>query len=826
MREIVLREGLVLPPVGRAGRNAIHVDAVEAQIVAARWSAPKAGDTVVSPEGATRAWQTAVTDKDNWFTQQDLAGGYAYVPAQSATRRVMLLDAMGHNLVYVNGEPHMGDPYQSASTSASPTEGYVRIPVLLQSGTNHLLFQVGRGRFKAKLTMPEAEVSLHGRDLTLPDLRIGEMVDAWGAAIAVNATTETARGLMLQASWPGGATTRVALPALLPLSSRKLGFRLLGPAQFAAGTRPVALKLLRGQGGQRRLLHTISFDVRVRRADETFKRTFRSGIDGSIQYYAVNPARPLPGDITPPALFLTLHGASVEAIGQADAYAGKTWGHIVAPTNRRPYGFDWEDWGQLDALEVLELAQKTLRTDPQRTYLTGHSMGGHGAWINGATFPNRFAAIAPSAGWISFWSYLGTKRAENSSPLEAILERAANQSDTLAMSRNLATSGVYILHGDKDDNVPVSEARAMNAHLAGFHRDFSVHEEPGANHWWDDGRTPGAECVDWPPIFDLFSRRRIPRHDSVRQVDFITVNPGVSAWSHWAGIEAQIHALAPSSVSISFDPMRRRFAGKTDNVARLCLRLDHMPPDGQLAVQLDGQEIYALPWRQRPPKLWLARDGGKWSVVASPSLSLKGPHRYGPFKHAFRHRMMFVYGTAGTAEENAWAFAKARYDAEQFWYRGNGSIDVLPDTAFDASRERERGVILYGNAETNRAWNALLADSPVQVRRGSVNIGTRVEKSEDLACLFLRPRPGSDTACVGVVSGSGLVGLRLTERMPYFVAGTGFPDCLVVGAESLMQGRAGVRAAGFFGLDWSVTQGEFAWRGEGLLRTAKLINVN
>src|SRR5262249_29261570 len=96
-----------------------------------------------------------------------------------------------------------------------------------------------------------------------------------------------------------------------------------------------------------------------------------------------------------PALFLTLHGAGVEAIGQADAYAPKTWGHLVAPTNRRPFGFDWEDWGRLDAMEVLELARKELGTDPQRTYLTGHSMGGHGVWHLGATFPDRFAAIGP-----------------------------------------------------------------------------------------------------------------------------------------------------------------------------------------------------------------------------------------------------------------------------------------------------------------------------------------------------------------------------------------------------------------------------------------------
>ena len=61
----------------------------------------------------------------------------------------------------------------------------------------------------------------------------------------------------------------------------------------------------------------------------------------------------------------------------------------------------------MDALEVLNLAQADLRTDRRRTYLTGHSMGGHGTWIVGVTFPDRFAAIAPSAGWISCDPRLG-----------------------------------------------------------------------------------------------------------------------------------------------------------------------------------------------------------------------------------------------------------------------------------------------------------------------------------------------------------------------------------------------------------------------------------
>ena len=39
-----------------------------------------------------------------------------------------------------------------------------------------------------------------------------------------------------------------------------------------------------------------------------------------------------------------------------------------------------------------------------RRGISGHSMGGHGTWNIGVQFPGTFAALGPSAGWISFWS--------------------------------------------------------------------------------------------------------------------------------------------------------------------------------------------------------------------------------------------------------------------------------------------------------------------------------------------------------------------------------------------------------------------------------------
>jgi dienelactone hydrolase len=794
-------KGLAIGGGGRAGRSPLHTDAIEAEIISGKWQRPAAGDRVHLADGTSQQWHPIEADTNGWFADESWRGGYAFVPVTVETNRVMLLEAAGDDLAYVNGELRAGDPYQY---------GYAHLPVALHAGTNDLLFRCSRGRFKVALATPPAPAALDLADQTLPDLIAGGKADTWGAVVIVNATTESRNDLVIRAAIAGQRATETPVPNIPPLSARKVGFRLRGKSPGSGDTAPVALTLL---AGRRQVLHSATTKLRIRRPEQTQKRTFISDIDGSIQYWALNPAQPIGRTAPPPALFLSVHGASVEAIGQADAYSPKSWGHLVAPTNRRPYGFDWESWGRLDALEVLDLAKAQLHTDPDRIYLTGHSMGGHGAWHLGVLFPDHFAAIGPSAGWISFFSYADARRFTNASPVEALLQRATATGDTLTLETNYLQEGVYILHGAKDDDVPVIEARTMAEHLGRFHHDFQYHEQPRVGHWWDVLDEPGADCVDWAPMFDFFAHHVIPTDQSLRQINFTTVNPGVSASCHWLVIEQQIHSLKKSVADVRWDPGKRRFVGTTENVARLAFSLNHVKPSQPLKVELDGQTLDKIPW-PNDAELRLQNEGRQWRLVSKLSPALKGPRRYGPFKDAFRHHMLFVYGTRGTPEENAWAFNKARLDAELFWYRGNGSVDIIPDAAFNPGGAPDRGVILYGNADSNGAWPALLADSPVQVRRGEIKIGSRSSTGDDQACLFLRPRSGSAVACVGVVSGSGLIGMRLTDRLPYFLSGVEYPDVTVIGAEMLKQGSKGVRVAGFFGLDWSVNGGEFAWRAD------------
>ena len=61
---IPFERGLALSGVSRAGRAALRTDAVEALIVADKWSTPKDGTEVMLADGSTKAWQSIQAGAD------------------------------------------------------------------------------------------------------------------------------------------------------------------------------------------------------------------------------------------------------------------------------------------------------------------------------------------------------------------------------------------------------------------------------------------------------------------------------------------------------------------------------------------------------------------------------------------------------------------------------------------------------------------------------------------------------------------------------------------------------------------------------------------
>lgn len=786
---IELKEGLALRGVTRSSRNPVFTDRLLLSLIDSDWKAPKPGDEVAVGE-EKRTWVPLKAGEDGSFAGNAFQGGYAFFEVEKAAPEIMVLESSGWGMVYVDGAPRAGDPYGF---------GYLKMPVKLNAGKTGFLFQSGRGRPRAKLVPPIASAFLNLGDATVPDILAGKAGQYWAGLIVVNATEKWSGDIKLRARVGEGPQTDTIVPPIAPLSFRKIPVPLEAPTLLEPGEAPLTLTLYNAFG----MLDFQKLNLRVRGPKQSRKVTFFSEQDGSIQYYGLQPAQ-TEGDGK--ALVLTLHGASVEAIGQADAYAGKDWCHIVAPSNRRPYGFDWEEIGRRDALEVLNHARATLKTDPLQTYLTGHSMGGHGAWTVGFHYPDHWAAVAPCAAWISFFSYGGGPRPEPKTPVDEVIYRAANASDTLMMLANSLNFPLYIHHGDRDETVNVREAREMKAHLERInHPNATLHEHPGGGHWF-------GESVDFPPIFDLFKTvKRIPSTEK-QAIDFSSANLAATSRAWWVQILQQEKPLAVSRVRI------RRAAGRvigtTENMAALRLDSEAFAKGvNPRVIEIDDQTI-SLPNIVDPaPPVTLAKINGRWTGVSPWLEGQKRPEQMGPFKEVFKNRFFFVYGTDGNDEEDRMLLAKVRYDSEVFGYRGNGSVRIVSDREFLRELEEEKGrvyirkpdipnVILYGNEQTNSAWSSMLKECPISVRRGEIKVDRQVFRGEGLGCLFVRPRPDDDVALVGVVAATGRAGQRILDRIPYFVSGVHLPDWTVFDTSMLSEGSTGVKAAGFFSNGW------------------------
>jgi len=733
---IVPKSWLVIEPVDKSGRRPLRPDAVFGKHLLARDAPPPQKGEVLRGENEKDCAWTEASAKDDGSVEGRI--GWAYTAIESDAERVWMAKLSGASQLYVNGAGFVGDVYGY---------GFGGVPIALKKGRNDVYVGGVRGTLRLELSKPEDGLFLASWDITLPDVvtRKDAILSGTGALLVVNAST-IARDPGLQKIGP-----------IAPLAIEKI------PFSFAFGTEEEAAKhkLMINCAGL-----PYSLDVSLRTEGEPRRSTFVSVDDDSVQEYAVRPAA-----VKESAVVLSLHGAGVDCMGQINAYSSKPEFTIIAPTNRRQYGFDWQDWGRTNAYEAL-LAEK--RSIPHALYLTGHSMGGHGTWNLAANDPDIFAAIAPSAGWASFDTYGGRPKGE----LAELWQAADGSSRTLALLDNLVQLPTYVLHGTKDDNVPLSEAEKMEKALTDAGHPPQFHHQEGAGHWWDGERAPGADCVDWPEIFELF--RKAPPREANPELHFTTVDPGIDAGNSWLTVLQLVQYGQPAEVTSTLHAEDRTLVIETKNVRRL--QLGDVPGDPK-KILVDGKEY-----------------------VPGPPLGAreKSPEFSGPFKRTFRRHFVLVYGTRGTPEENRELLERARCDSEIWWYRGNGRGRLVSDTEYLALKRTDSNAILYGNADTNLVWKERVgASAPIQVRRGSVKLGDREWKGDDICALIVYPSSVA-AELFGLVGSTGVAGTRLSYTSAYFVSGVGYPDYTIFGPDVLQKGDGGVRAAGWFDADWKL----------------------
>ncbi|MDF1661060.1 MAG: hypothetical protein P1V97_04780, partial [Planctomycetota bacterium] len=210
---IALEKALVLDPVGRYGRNATHIDLMEGLIVTGAWKRPKAGEALgLKGLKQPRNWRPVTANAKGWMSDRGMRGGYVYANYPASAAGVYIMRARGHSMVYVNGQPRAGNPY---NMHPHP------LPIQLKKGSNDFLFQVSRGRLKVDLEQAPASVYLDRHDLTTPDYIVGETKEALMGVVVVNASGMGQGGLLLDTT-AMGQTVRSKVPYLPGLSVLKI----------------------------------------------------------------------------------------------------------------------------------------------------------------------------------------------------------------------------------------------------------------------------------------------------------------------------------------------------------------------------------------------------------------------------------------------------------------------------------------------------------------------------------------------------------------------------------------------------------------------------
>jgi predicted peptidase len=177
---------------------------------------------------------------------------------------------------------------------------------------------------------------------------------------------------------------------------------------------------------------------------------------------------------------VALHGMGGDENSMFDAYAGEVKKNaerlaflVVCPKGRDTASM-YRGAAEQDVMDVLAEVRRDYKIDPKRIYLMGHSMGGFGTWSTAIDHPDVFAALGPISG--------------GGNPAGMVKLKDVPQ---------------YVVHGDADPTVPVTQSRTMIEAGKKAGANIVYVEVPGGNH-------TSIAVPNIGPMFDFFAKQARP----------------------------------------------------------------------------------------------------------------------------------------------------------------------------------------------------------------------------------------------------------------------------------------------------------------------------
>ncbi|MBI3356988.1 MAG: hypothetical protein HY038_09510 [Nitrospirae bacterium] len=183
-------------------------------------------------------------------------------------------------------------------------------------------------------------------------------------------------------------------------------------------------------------------------------------------------------------LVVCLHGAGFTGDEYLERWQARLGDDYLLACPTYPSGAWFTRRAEELVLATIQQVRRRYHVDPDRIFLTGMSNGGIGAWLIGMHYASLFAGIAPMA-----------------SGLDTVL---------MPFLTNLRNTPIYMIHGAKDQVMPVELSRSISRELAvlGYPHVYREHqrEHPMAGgHYF-----PREELPDLVAWFNGRRREALP----------------------------------------------------------------------------------------------------------------------------------------------------------------------------------------------------------------------------------------------------------------------------------------------------------------------------
>lgn len=251
-------------------------------------------------------------------------------------------------------------------------------------------------------------------------------------------------------------------------------------------------------------------------------------------------------------LVVCLHGAGFSGDAYLERWQARLGEDYVLACPTYPGGAWFTRRAEDLVLATIRSVQRRYHVDPDRIFLTGMSNGGIGTWLIGMHQAPTFAGIAPMAGGLD----------------EVLLPFLAN----------LQSTPVYMIHGAKDQVMPVESSRIISRELAGLgyphiYREhqrehpmagghfFPREELPALVSWFDAQRRnpfPATiRLVREASHFQAFGWARIDATDEIAVFsdDLITKHDELTKHKQYAKLEASI--VSTNRIEVATKRVRR-----------------------------------------------------------------------------------------------------------------------------------------------------------------------------------------------------------------------------------------------------------------------------